>query len=510
MTMTTGDGTTDDTGDAAPADGGVPDPRRWAGFAVCLVVTGLTVMNVSIVNTALPSIQRALSASPSQLQWMVTAYSLSFAVMLVPAGRLGDARGRKPLFMVGLGLFAAASVVCGLVGNAWLLVGARLVQGAASGLLLPQVTAFVQSGFRGAERSRAFGYFGLVNGLSVAVGPLLGGAVLALVPGNLAWRAVFWVNVPIALGALAFSVPLMVPRPGAGSSHLDRVGALLLGVGLLLLLVVIQEASTLGWGRTALVGAAAAAVLGAFVAWEGREQHHGRAPLAPLNLLRHRSFAAGISVGILYFAANTAIFYILTIYLQSGLGYTPLEAGLTQTGFAVASAVAAPLASRYVARFGRRLVAAGLVVFVAGLGGVIAAIELVAPATAVPVGLLVAVPLVICGVGGGLVTSPNTNLTLAGVEAADAGSASGMMATGQRIGSAAGIAAVGAVFYALYGGGPAVAVTGGLVTVAVIVVLALVPALVDLRATTREQRRLRAPAVSHDDHEQHRRAASVP
>ena len=505
------DGVDRDPGGTAGADS-----ARWSALGVCLVATALTVMNVSIVNIALPSIQAELSASQSQLQWVVTAYSLAFAVCLVPAGRLGDARGRRPLFLAGLALFTAASLACGLVSDPWVLVGVRVVQGMGSGILLPQVTGFVQTMFDGGERARAFGWFGLVNGLSVAAGPLLGGVILDVVPGDLAWRAVFWLNVPVAVVALVLAARLLPRGGGSGAQHLDPVGALLLAGGVTLVLVAMQEVSVIGWGPTAAVAVAAALTLGAFVGWELRVQRRGREPMAPLGLFRRRSFAAGASVGLLFFASQTSIFFVLSLYLQSGLGYTPLEAGLAQTAFAVASAASAPLASRYVDRLGRLLVVLGLAVFAAGVLATIAVIELVAPAVSAPVGLLIALPLTVAGVGAGMVLSPNINLTLAGVSGSQAGSASGIMSTGQRVGSSAGVAAVGAVFYALYADdGPVDAVAWGLGAAVVLLALALVPALVDQRATAREQRSARVEAMAGHrgeptDHEHHHRAASIP
>ena len=498
-----------------PGDTAGAELHRWSALGVCLAVTALTVMNITIINIALPSIQGALSASQSQLQWVVTAYTLAFAVCLVPAGRLGDARGRRSLFLVGLSLFAAASLACGLVNDAWVLIAVRVVQGVGSGILLPQVTGFVQTTFNGGERARAFGWFGLVNGLSVAVGPLLGGAILDVAPDDLAWRAVFWLNVPIAVVALVLAARLLPRRGGSGAQHLDPVGALLLAGGVTLVLVALQEVSAIGWGPTAAVAVTAVLLLGAFVGWELHVQRRGREPLAPLGLFRRRSFAVGASVGLLFFASQTSIFFVLSLYLQSGLGYTPLEAGLAQTAFAVASAASSPLSSRYVDRFGRLLVVVGLAVFALGILATIVAIEAVAPAVSAPVGLLIALPLTVAGIGGGMVLSPNINLTLAGVNGSQAGSASGVMATGQRVGSSAGTAAVGAVFYALYAkDGPVDAVAWGLSAAVVLIALAFVPALVDQRATAREQRSARAEAASHQgeptDREHHHRAASVP
>ncbi|SDQ04131.1 MFS transporter [Quadrisphaera sp. DSM 44207] len=467
------------------------DPRRWRILTVCLASGFLSLLSVSIVNVALPAVQAGVGASAAQLQWVLTGYALTFGLALVPAGRLGDSYGRRRLFMTGLAVFLLASLACGLATSPGALIAARLAMGVGAGVLNPQVSAIIQNLFTGAERGRAFGLFGGTIGVSTAIGPLLGGAILALVPGGGAWRWVFWVNLPVGAVALLLAHRLLPREEGTRHERLDVVGSLLLGLAVLGVLLGLQEQAVLGLPLALAVLLAAAAAAGAFVAWERRYAASGRTPLARPALLRHPPFAAGVLVGSLYFAGFTAIFVVLTLYLQQGLGYTPLQAGLSTTPFAIAGAVTAPLAGRVVTRVGRRMVVAGLCLVAAGLLAGVLVVEVLAPAVGAGwTGALLALPLAVAGAGGGLVISPNVTLTLAEVPLEDAGSASGVLQTAQRLGSAAGIAGISAVFFAVSAGGrwqPAITVS--LLVTAGLVALALVPAVLDAR------RRVRSPAV---------------
>jgi EmrB/QacA subfamily drug resistance transporter len=446
----------------------------------------MTLLDVSIVNVALPSVRDGLAASTSQLQWVLSGYALAFGLALVPAGRVGDARGRRRTFLAGLALFTAASAACGLAPTSTWLVVARLAQGVGGGVLTPQVSALIQQLFSGAERGKAFGLLGGSISLSTAVGPLLGGVILVAVPGADAWRWVFLVNLPV--GVLAFVLAgRLLPADGRPRhrERLDPVGTGLLAAGLTLLLVPLLERGVLPAPASAVLVAAAVALLGLFVAWERRYGAAGGTPVVDLGLLRQGRYAAGVVVGLLYFAGFTSVFFVLTLFLQSGLGYSPLAAGLAQTPFAVGGAVAAPLAGRAVHRLGRPLVVAGLLLSASGLVAAWAVVELltdrVGPGA---LGVALALPLLASGAGSGLVVSPNTTLTLAHAPLRGAGSAAGVLQTAQRVGSALGIAAVGAVFFTVLSGRDGAwrpALAAGLGVTVVFVVLALVPAVWDLR-----------------------------
>jgi EmrB/QacA subfamily drug resistance transporter len=424
-----------------------PDPRRWKALAVCLVGGFMVLLDVSIVNVALPSIRTGLSASQSELQWVVSGYALTFGLLLVPAGRIGDVRGRRTMFVVALGLFTLASLACGLAPGSMFLVIARLVQGLAGGLLTPQISALIQQLFSGRERGTAFGAFGTVVGISTAIGPLLGGALIAAFGTDVGWRWVFFINLPIGLAAMPLAWRLL-PEPERGERHrhdYDPVGVGLLGVGIVVLLLpLVQEQQWKGSAKWWLIPAAALLLAG-FVAWEFRYTRRGKEPLVELALFRMRSYSFGSSMITLFFAGFTPLFFVFTLYLQTGLRYTALEAGLAITPFAVGSAFAAALGGRIVHRFGRALVAVGLLMVVVGFIGTLVAVHLV-PENGT--GWATLAPLLVGGLGAGLVIAPNQALTLSEVPVQRAGTAGGLLQVGQRIGAAVGIAAVGSVFFA--------------------------------------------------------------
>lgn len=476
--------------DRSPPDsGGLPDGpagdrRRRQVLTIGLVAAFMTLLDVSIVNVAIPSIQRAIRADSSDLQWILSGYALTFGLMLVPAGRFGDARGRRTVFIIGLALFTAASAAAGLAGSPAWLIGARLLQGAAAGLVNPQVVGLIQQLYQGADRGRPFGLLGATIGISTAVGPLLGGALIELGGPHEGWRWVFFVNIPVGIVTIVFGWRLLPTGTAGGRArrrqNLDPFGVLLLGVGVVLLLLpLVQERQWQGPLKWLLVPAGLA-VLGGFVGWELRYRRRAE-PLFDLALFRLRSYTLGVLIGLLYFAGFVAVFFLFTLYLQIGLRYTALEAGLAVTPFAVGSAVTATLGGRVVNRFGRPLVAIGLATVVVSLGGVVVALHVV-PGRGAP--LATAVPLLLAGLGSGLVITPNQTLTLSEVPVAQAGSAAGMLQTGQRIGAAAGIAGVGAIFFSVLAathGGWSRALRDALLVTIGFVAVALVAAIVDSR-----------------------------
>lgn len=425
-----------------------PDPRRWKALAVCLVVGFMTLLDVSIVNVALPSIQTGIHASEAELSWVISGYALTFGLFLVPAGRFGDARGRRTAFLVGLTLFTLASAACGLAPDALSLVVSRLVQGIAGGMLTPQVSGLIQQLFRGAERGKAFGLFGTTIGVSTAVGPLLGGLLIQGFGVHSGWRWVFFVNLPIGVVAFVLGLRLLPVLPHDQRTSLrgnfDPLGVVLLGLGVFsLLLPLVQEQQWKGNGKWLLMPVAAV-LLAAFVLWEWRKERRDAAPLVDLRLFQQRSYTFGSLVGLVYFAGFTTIFFIFTLFLQNGLKYSALEAGLAVTPFAVGSALTAGFGGRQVHKYGRRMVALGLVLVAVGLGGSVLAVHQV---PGHHVGFATAAPLLLAGLGSGLVISPNQTITLSEVPVRMAGSAGGVLQTGQRIGSAAGIAVVSSVFF---------------------------------------------------------------
>ncbi|WP_241237111.1 MFS transporter [Georgenia faecalis] len=469
---------------------------RWPAFAVCLGAGFMTLLDVSIVNVALPSIEASLDASPSDLQWIVAGYTLAFGLVLVPAGRLGDTLGRRRMFLIGLTAFVLASAACGLVTSAPALAVVRLVQGAAAGVLNPQVVGLIQQLFRGPERGRAFGMFGAVVGISTAIGPLLGGALLAVAGEAEGWRAVFLVNVPVGAVLIPLAARLL-PRDTrhGGRTPLDVVGLALLGVtvlGIMLPFVLATEGGGLDQAPWQLLAVAAVALV-AFVAWERAFERRGRDPILSSALVRTPSFTLGATIGGLYFAGFTSIFLLVTLYLQQGLGLSPLAAGLVQTPFALLGGATAMIGGRLVTRYGRRLVVIGILTTIAGVAATDVAVLHVDGAAAPWV---VAACLALAGAGNGFVISPNSTLALEDVRVAQGGTAGATIQTLQRVGTSVGVAATTAVFFTTLAGagadaagyGEALAV-GLRVTLGIIAVALVVAVLDSLR------RRERPPAT---------------
>jgi EmrB/QacA subfamily drug resistance transporter len=472
---------------SGPGPAQEPDPRRWKALAVCLVGGFMVLLDVSIVNVALPSIRTGLGATSSDLQWVVSGYALTFGLLLVPAGRIGDARGRRSMFILALVLFTLASLACGLAqGSMWLIV-ARLIQGLAGGMLTPQISAVIQQLFQGEERGTAFGLFGATVGVSTAIGPLLGGVLIALFGADHGWRYVFFINLPIGLALIPFAWRLL-PRPDEEQQRghdYDPVGVGLLGAGIVVLLLPLVEEQQWHGAQKWLLVPVAVALLAVFVVWEVSYAGRGKEPLVDLALFRLRSYSAGVGLITMFFAGFTPLFFIFTLYLQIGLQYSALQAGLAITPFALGSAVSAALGGRVVTRIGRALVAAGLVLVLAGFLGTLLAVHLV-PTHGT--GWATLAPLVVGGVGSGLVIAPNQALTLAEVPVRRAGTAGGLLQVGQRIGAAVGIAAVASVFFARVTatrGNFASAYTHALFVAIGFVVVALVLAVVDVVAGRR-------------------------
>jgi EmrB/QacA subfamily drug resistance transporter len=422
------------------------DQRRWRALTVTQLAAFMVLLDVSIVNVALPSIERGLSMPPATAQWVISGYALTLGLTLVPAGRLGDALGRRRMFMIALAAFVATSALTGAATSSGMLIGARLLQGVAGGLLLPQNTGLIQQLFRGSERGRAFGILGATIGLATAAGPVIGGVILAVVHGADAWRWVFYVNVPIGLVALILAARL-VPE-GARTRwrgvHLDLVGSVLLGGGVLSLLIPLVEADSGGLARFGWLFGVAVVLLAAFGRRETLVVRRGSQPLLDPRLLRTSGYPIGALIGTIYFVGFTGIWLVLALYFQDGLGYSPLRSGLSVTPFALGVAFSAVIAGRLVSKYGRWLTVIGLSATVLGLAATAIILRHTSGDTLTWATIA---PLLIAGLGGGMVTSPNMTLTLQNVPVQMAGAAGGAVQTAQRIGAAIGTAALVTIYY---------------------------------------------------------------
>ena len=406
----------------------------------------MALLDVTIVNVALPTMRESLGASTGAVQWVVSGYALAFGLTLVSGGRLGDAHGRRRLMLVGLTGFIASSALVGLAPSTELAVAARLVQGASAGILTPQSSGLIQQLFRGAERGRAFGFFGFTVAIASAAGPVIGGLIIALAGPENGWRWLFLVNVPLGLVALFFIARLVPSHPAEeqqGDTRLDTVGALLLGATVLTVLFPVVQAEN--GARLPLLLLLLAPVLGwAFVRWEHRVLARGQAPLLDVALLRSLpGYGIGMAIGSLYFCGFTGIFLVVSVHLQDDLGLSALETGLLLTPFALGAALTSPLAGRLVSTVGRPLTVIALVVMMTGTA--LTAWLAADRSGADLVGVLVPC-LLLAGLGSGAVVSPNFTLTLAEVPPRMGGAAGAALQTGQRIGASLGAALLVTVY----------------------------------------------------------------
>ena len=454
-----------------------------------LVPLFMSLLSVSSINVVLPSIAAGIDASTSALQWVLTGYALSFGVVLVAAGRAGDVFGRGQLFVIGVGLFGLSSLVAGIAPDPLTLNISRVTMGLGSGFLNPQVVGLLQQYFQGPPRGRAFGLMGTTVGLSVAIGPVLGGALIALFGSELGWRATFLVNVPFAIASLVLArvwLPAGAWRPAvdedaksvAGGRDLDPVGVILLGVGVLLILLPFVE-SSLGWFIW-LSLPAGIGVIWLWAWWERRYARQGRPPMVDLDLFRIRSFSNGAIIIALYFLGVTSVWVLVAIYMQQGRGHTALAAGMIGLPAALCSAVSADVSGRFVFQIGRRLVVWGIALCLLGLLATIGVVALLSRGIGSEWWMLLTLAFI--GTAQGMVISPNQTLTLQEVPLRYAGSSGGVLQTGQRIGTSMGLAIMTALAFSI----TAVsnwhwAMMGAFVAIAVIVILAGVVGLIEVR-----------------------------
>lgn len=419
------------------------DRRRWLALTVVLVAAFMDLLDVTIVNVAVPSILRDLDAGYAQVEWVVTGYVLGFAAMLITGGRLGDLYGRRRMFLIGMSGFTLASLLCGAAADPAILIGARFVQGAMAGLMVPQILAIIHVTFPPSERGKVFGLYGAIAGLASVAGLVLGGALVEWNPAGLEWRPIFLVNVPVGLVALWVASSVIRESRSPVAKRLDLFGAVLAIAGVLMLVYPLTEGRSLGWPlwSFALMGGGAV-VLALFVAYERRRRH---SPLVVLELFRRRAFSAGLLVLVFFWIAMGAFFLVWTLYLQAGLGWSPLHAGVTAVAFAVGAGAGAGLSVQvFVPRFGRRTLMGGALVNAAGFAGYAFVAAHYGPDVR---SLQMILPLFAAGAGFGLFVAPMIDLVLTDVPVEDAGSASGVLNSTQQIGMAFGVALVGVVFF---------------------------------------------------------------
>ena len=422
----------------------------WAALAVMVAAAFMDLLDGTIVEVGLPSIQRSLHVNGAGLQWTVSAYTLAFAVLLVTGSRLGERFGGRRSFLAGLAAFAACSAAVAAAQSPAMLIGFRAAQGAAAAVMLPQVLTFIQSEFGPDAKPKAFALYGMILALAGAAGPILGGVLIDTNPAGLGWRAIFLVNVPVGIAALAFGARMIPGSPPDRTKRLDPTGTLVLVAALVALFYPLIEGRQLGWPTWSIVVLAASVpLLGVFILTQAR--HCGRAaPLVDLRVFRSRATTAGLGIGLILFGA-TSFFFVLTLHLQDGLGYSALHTGVTFVPFSIGiilgSAAAAPLGQR----FGRAAIAAGAAAITLTLASLLAVVAHYGTALH---SWQLAPSLALTGIAFGIISGALADIVLGQVPARLAGSASGVVSTITQLGGVVAVTVTGAIFFGTLGNHP--------------------------------------------------------
>lgn len=426
------------------------DPRRWVALAVLLIANFMNLMDVTIVNVALPSLRENLNADASQIEWVIAAYVLSFALGLLPFGRLGDIVGRTNMFLAGVAAFSLASAFCGLAPSIEWLIAARVLQGFAGAMMTPQVLAIATVTFPPEERGQSFSLFGLSAGLAAVAGPIIGGLLIGANLGGLDWRPIFLVNVPVGILAVVLGWFIIPRPPGHPDLKNDYVGILLFGASIVGLVFPIIEGRSYGWPAWTWGMMLSAAVgLGLFVLWERSREAANQPQLLNYSLLTNPQFLLGSAVLTVFSSGIPGFFMVISLLLQAGFGFTPLESGLTNTPFSVGVLVVSLIAGRFGQSYLRTRAAVSALLLTGGmvwLHFIIAGIgDTIDHWTFLP-------PLFMAGVGLGLGFSSLFQLVLATVPPRDAGAGAGSLQAVQQVGGAIGVALIGQIFFSMLEG----------------------------------------------------------
>jgi EmrB/QacA subfamily drug resistance transporter len=437
--------------------GSVGRKWRWVAFGTVITAAVMDLLDSTITQVAAPTIRHELGGSYAVIEWVTAAYALAMAVGLLTGGRLGDIFGRRRMLLTGIAGFVVASAACAAAGTAGELIAARAAQGLLGAIMLPQVFGLIRDLFAAHEMGKAFGVYGPVMGLSAMLGPIVSGGLISANLFGTGWRMIFAVNVPVGLVALVLGARLLpagggsrVGSGGARRGRLDLPGAVLAGAAMFLLVFPLAQGHSLGWPAW-LYGMLAASVLAlaTFGWYQVRRQRAGRDPLVEPSLFWHGPYRAGIVFSIVFTGSLGGIVMIFNVFLQNGLGFSPWHSAITTAPWAAGAFIGSAVGGITMSKLGRRVLHAGLVVEAAGLLAIYAVLH-AAGAGVSTVDLLA--PMVVGGIGMGMVFVPLFDIVMAGVRPHEMGSASGVLQTVNALGMSLGIAGIGAIFFALTGG----------------------------------------------------------
>jgi MFS family permease len=446
----------------------VDTSRRWWVLAIVVSAQFMFGVDAFIVNVAIPTIAAELQASAAQIEAVIAVYLIAYATLVVTGGRLGDIHGTKNVFIAGVLGFTITSLWCGLAQSGPELILARLAQGATAALMVPQVLATLHLLFSDSSRARAFAIYGIVLGLAGAAGFALGGVLVTLDLGGFGWRTVFFVNVPFGLAIIAAALRIMPQAARRPGTRLDIPGAVVLFAGLLCLIGPLLFGHDLHWSRWVwLLIAAGVAILALFVRLERAVAARGGMPLIDLALWSDRAFVRGLCAAFFFFFANLSFYLVMTMFMQKALKIPPLGAGMVFLPLALTFVIASRHSAARARHRGTLVLIEGCALQITGLAVLVAAVACVTN----PSATLLAAVLAVFGYGQGLVMAPLSSAVLSTVKPAAAGSASGMYGTTAQIANAAGVAAIGAVFFAIegaYDARPALFVSASLFALAIV------------------------------------------
>lgn len=452
------------------------EPAELGGLGLLTLLVGvlLPLTDFFIVNVALPTIDRDLQASSGMLQLVVAGYAIAYALLLVVGGRLGDAIGRRRLFLIGMGAFTLTSLVCGIAPSIGVLVAARALQGGSAAMMLPQVLSTIQATTAGERRARALGLYAATGGVGAVLGQLLGGLLITANIAGTGWRPIFLVNVPVGLVGVLFARKMIPETRSPDPAPVDTRGTLLLALSVLALLIPLTEGRSLGWPAWTIVLLAIAPLAAvAFGRAEMVLERSGGIPLVPFSVLRVASMRRGLLVAIPFFTGFGGYLFVYALALQDGAGFSPLRTGVTLLPMAVGFLGASLCTARLLARFGRRVMTAGSLLQGTGFVGLALGFWKTWP----HLSSVVLVPgMLVAGVGLGLVLSPLFGVVLSRVPPRVAGVGSGVLATTQQSSLALGVATLGSLYLTTSAPAELGADVANLMVLSILVVIAVLVA----------------------------------
>jgi len=425
--------------------------HKWLGLFAILAATIMNLLDSTVVTVAAPAIRADLGGSYASLQWIAASYTLAMAVGLLTGGRLGDMFGRRRMLMIGVIGFVVASLACAAAWSPEALIGARVLQGLFGAVMIPQGFGLIRDLFPPHEIAKAFGAFGPIIGLSTILGPIVAGLLIDADLLGTGWRAVFAINLPIGIFSIVAGRRALPAGLSAGARtlRLDVGGAILAGTGMLLLVFPLVQGRELGWPTWIFaVLAASVAVLGVFVATQVRRKRAGRTPLVELSVFTKRSYSTGVLFVIVFFGAIVGLSLAVAMFLQLGMGFSPVRASLTMASWAVGAFLGTGFAAATMAKLGRRVLHIGLTIIAAGLAWLYTVFS--GQGVGVDGGDL-AWPLLVYGIGMGMIFVPLFDIIMGGVADHEVGSAAGMLESIQQLGASLGVAVLGTVFFGMVG-----------------------------------------------------------